>query len=222
MKKALFFLSIIAVTPFLVWGQNTRNPGNTSQPCNLSVSIDSIVVRPCFRLNGNGSVNGGSCGCSNTLWAVVNGGTAPYTYTWTTSNGVSYGNLDTLHGACYEVWIVKVQDSNACLDSASLNVVIPSTDTSSSTAGITKHNGTSSLKLYPVPANNQLNVNLGVVANNTHIEIYDMLGKKLAEQFVIDGATSLTLDLSMFAAGNYFLKVVGNNGQKTVKFSVDK
>jgi hypothetical protein len=65
MKKLLFFLLL----PFI----------SLSQCNNVSVSIDSIVVNPCFR------VTGGSCGCNNTLWAVMNNGAAPFTYTWTNS-----------------------------------------------------------------------------------------------------------------------------------------
>ncbi|HEX7414787.1 MAG TPA: T9SS type A sorting domain-containing protein [Bacteroidia bacterium] len=217
--KTITTLFIALFAPFILFGQSTHI---INSPCNLSVSIDSIVVRPCFRIGSNNAVNGGSCGCSNTLWAIADGGTAPYTYAWTTLGGSVWGTSDTIHGACYELWMVKVKDSNGCIDSASLNVIIPSTDTSSSTAGINKYNNTHSLKLYPVPASNQLNVSLVVPANNTHIEVYDMLGDKLLEQNINDGATLFTLDVSTFASNKYLLRIVGNNGQKTAKFSIDK
>lgn len=214
MKKIVIFLLVVLAVPFIMWGQGSRLPGN--QPCNLSVSIDSIVVNPCFRITG------GSCGCSNTLWAVVSGGAAPYTYTWSTG-GVAAGYADTIRGACYEYWTVKVQDAGACLDSSSLNVLIPSvTSDTTSTTGISKYTNASSFKLYPVPAGNQLNVSLGAPANNVHIEIYDILGNKILAQNINDGAMLLPIDVSAFANGNYLLKLVGSGGQKTSKFTVDK
>ncbi len=217
MKKIVLLLFIALAAPFITLGQTT---GTTT--CNLSVTIDSNVVRPCFRLGGNNSVNGGSCGCSNTLWAIVNGGTAPYTYSWTTSGGFVWGNADTLQGACYELWKVTVKDASGCVDSSSLNVLIPGTDTSSSSAGINKYVTTTSFKLYPVPANNQLNVSLAGSANNTHIEMYDMLGKKLLEQSITNGANHTTIDVSSFSAGNYFIRIIGGKTQQTAKFTIDK
>lgn len=221
MKKASVILFIILLAPFISFGQATGT-------CNISVTIDSNVVRPCFKLSGGfNSVNGGSCGCSNTLWAIVSGGTAPYTYAWSTAGSVQ-GTADTLHGACYTFWTVLVTDANNCTATASLNVLIPADSattidtTSSASAGINKYSKTSSLKLYPVPASNQLNVSLGGATANTHVEMYDMLGKKVLEQKVNDGESLLTLDVSPFAAGTYFLRIIGANIQKTTKFTVDR
>lgn len=220
MKKTAILLFILILAPFVTFGQAV---GTTT--CNLSVTIDSTVVPPCFRLNGNNSINGGACGCTNSLWAIVNGGIAPYTYTWTISDGTVYSHSDTIHGACYEVWNVKVADSKGCVDSATINVVIPatSTDTAGASTGIIKYDNSSTLKLYPVPAVNQLNVNLGVASPaNTHIELYDVLGNKLFTQTVNIGASLVSVDVSMLSAGSYLLKIVGSGGQKTTKFTVDR
>ncbi len=220
MKKIAILLFIAILAPCVSVGQTAA-----TTTCNLTVSIDSIVVPPCFRLNGNNSINGGACGCTNSLWAIVNGGTGPYTYTWTTSNGFVWGNSDTIHGACYELWTVKVGDAGGCIDSANINVVIPVTavDTAGASAGIVKYGSNSTLKLYPVPAVNQLNVSLGVSSPaNTHIEVYDVLGNKLFTQTVNTGASVVGIDVSMLSAGSYLLKVVGSGGQKTTKFMVDR
>ena len=111
---------------------------------------------------------------------------------------------------------------NSCVASAMINVVIPVVDTTSSTSSINKYSNSGSLKLYPVPATNQLNISLGAAANNTHIEMYDMLGKKVLEQKVNDGVSLSTLDVSVFASGTYFIRIIGNNTQKTAKFILDK
>ena len=225
MKKVIFSICVGLLIPFMMWGQAKR----TASGCNLSVSIDTIVVAPCFRIgNGNNSISGGgACGCNNTLWAVVNGGAAPYTYTWVSAAGVVVGNADTLYRACYELWTVKVEDASGCSTSAEVNIVIPprnkgGTDTTSSTAGIMKYSNTSSVKLYPVPASNQLNISLAAPANNTHVEIFDVLGKKLLEQSIADGLSLTTIDVSAFEAGSYFARIVGNNNQKTIRFTINR
>lgn len=206
MKKIITLIFIVLLKSSVVVGQTAGTP-----TCNLSVTIDSIVVTPCFK------VTGGSCGCSNTLWAIVNGGTAPYTYAWSTIDGAVAGTADTLHGACYEVWKVTVKDASGCIDSSKLNVQIPA-----STSGITIYNNVSALKLYPVPANNTLNVSLAAPSNNTHIEMFDMLGKKLIEQNIADGVSQTALDVSAYPAGNYFVRIIGNKAQQTVKFTINK
>ena len=187
-----------------------------NQPAPLTATIDSIIVQPCF-LRG-----GGACGCGNTLWAVVNGGTAPYRYLWT-PNGQT---TDSIFHVCYVLFGVTVTDTNNCQASASLNVVLPpqkgtdttSTDTTSAT-GIANYGNFSSIKVYPVPAGNQLNVNLNKPAMQTRIEVYNMLGAKVMDQKVNDGIVLTTLDISAFAEGYYLLKIIGNNQQKTIRFS---
>ena len=179
-----------------------------NQPPPLSVYIDSIVVAPCF-LKG-----GGACGCGNTLWAVVNGGTAPYRYHWT-PNGQT---TDSIFKVCYVLFTVTVTDTNNCTANNKLNVVIPSkTDES---AGIDSYGNSSDMKLFPVPASNQLNISLSeATMQQSRIEIYDMLGKKVLEQKVNDGAMLITLDISTIIEGNYLLRVCSANGQKTMRFS---
>lgn len=190
-----------------------------NQPAPLTATIDSIIVQPCFLLGG------GACGCGNTLWAVVNGGTAPYRYLWT-PNGQT---TDSIFHVCYVLFGVTVTDTNGCQANASLNVVLPpqrgadttsTTDTTSSTAtGIANYSSFSNIKLYPVPAGNQLNVNLNKAALQTRIEIYNMLGAKVMEQKMNDGVISTTLDISALADGYYLFKITGASGQKTMRFS---
>jgi hypothetical protein len=196
-------------------GNTIQDTISINQPPPLTVNIDSIIVQPCFRLGG-----GGACGCNNTLWAVVSGGTAPYRYLWT-PNGQT---TDTIFHVCYILFGVTVTDTNNCTASNSLNVVLPpqntGTDTTSSTAGIANYNtGFADIKLYPVPAGNQLNVNLNKPAMQTRIEIYNMLGTKVMEQKVNDGVTLSTLDISALADGYYLFKITGAGGQKTIRFS---
>jgi len=203
MKKITFFLLVFLGFRFISVAQ-----------CNMTVEIDSIVVRPCAFVGGGG----GSCGCGNTLWAVVTGGTPPYTYKWTPSTGVSPDNMDTLSLACYRVYTVVVTDANGCKVTDSLNVVIPAQP-----FGITKYNNVLGVALYPVPAINQLNIKIAdPSAEAMRFEVYDMIGNKVSEQNVSPNTHLVTIDISLLAEGNYLLRMVGSKGQKTSRFSVSK
>ncbi len=180
-----------------------------SQPPALTAYIDSIIVQPCFLIGG------GACGCGNTLWAVVNGGTAPYNYYWSPGGQ----RTDSVFNVCYVDFTVNVTDANQCAVSASLNVVIPPKP--SSTAGINQITNITHLKVYPNPANNQLSISLPESTNSTKIEIYDMLGNKVIEQKT--NATPLAnIDVANLSEGNYFLRVIDANGQKTSRFSINR
>lgn len=180
-----------------------------SEPAALIVYIDSIIVQPCFLLTG-----GGSCGCGNTLWAVVNGGTAPYKYYWSPGGQ----RTDSIFNVCYVNFTVNVTDTNQCATSASLNVVIPPKVSATRINQVTNN---FQIKVYPNPANNQLSVSLQETTDNTKIEIYDMLGNKVKEQ-KINAALLANIDVANLSEGNYFLRVIDANGQKTTRFSINR
>ncbi|MEO8761993.1 MAG: T9SS type A sorting domain-containing protein [Bacteroidia bacterium] len=180
-----------------------------TQPPILTAYIDSIIVQPCF-LKG-----GGSCGCGNTLWAVVTGGTAPYKYNWSPGGQTT----DSIFNVCYVNFTVTVTDTNNCATSASLNVVIPPKP--GSTLGINQVTNNAHLIVYPNPANNQITISLAEATNNTSIEMYDMLGNKVMEQ-KINAAIIATINVSNLAEGNYLLRVIDANGQKTSRVSISR
>lgn len=209
MKKAFFFLFILLEFCFVSMAQLSR-PNVTGTNCTLSVYIDSIVVRPCFLMGG-----GGSCGCGNTLWAVVSGGTPPYTYLWTPSSVTT----DTLYGACYLEFTVEVTDASGCIATDSLNVVIPPHKGS---ASIDEYDYNSGINLFPVPSVNELNVSITDLSLKAHTAyVYDVFGKKIIEQKINSNAALFIIDTSTFAEGSYFIRIVGFNGQKTLRFTKD-
>ena len=182
-----------------------------NQPAVLSAYIDSIIVQPCFRMGG------GACGCGNTLWAVVNGGTTPYSYYWSPGGQ----RTDSVFNVCYVDFTVTVTDTNSCVTNASLNVIIPPSP-GSTDAGINQIVDTKSkITIYPNPANSQLSVSIPEAANNMRIEIYNMLGNKVIEQKT-NAAILCNIDVSTLSEGTYFLRVIDNNGQKTSRFSIDR
>ncbi|HKR04723.1 MAG TPA: gliding motility-associated C-terminal domain-containing protein [Bacteroidia bacterium] len=93
-----------------------------AQGCIFSAS--AVVAQPVGALNStiNVSQNVNCFGGSNgSIILNVNGGTAPYTYTW--SNGASTQNLSNLSTGTYSVTIT---DANGCINVASASVNQPS------------------------------------------------------------------------------------------------
>lgn len=183
-----------------------------NDPPALIVNIDSNVVRPCFLLGG-----GGVCGCANTLWAVVSGGTPPYSYLW--SPGDYTG--DTLKHACYIEWAVQVTDANACATTESLIVVAPGGHTPVST-GINGPNEPGNISVYPNPVNNQLNISIDQPLDAQYLEVYDMKGERVLMQKLNGNEQLVTIDVSRLAEGDYLLRLAGDDAQKTTRFSISR
>lgn len=69
------------------------------------------------------------------------------------------------------------------------------------------------LKFYPNPVTNILN--LEYTGTITGVEVFNMLGQKIASKNVNEIAT--TVDMSNLANGSYFVKVKAENGSRTIK-----
>jgi len=201
----------VTVTDFN--GNRATDAVTISQPTALVVSIDSIVVNPCFRVQGGG----GLCGCGNTLWAIVSGGTGPYSYFWMPDSNTT----DTIKDVCYEEFSVNVTDNNGCVTQDSLNVLIPG----SNTQGINEVEAESAeVKVYPNPNNGvfQLKITNYELGIENTVEIYNMLGEKVYSSPFITHNSSFIIDLSIQPAGNYLLRLVGPGSQKITRFSISK
>jgi hypothetical protein len=73
----------------------------------------------------------------------------------------------------------------------------------------------SDIKLYPNPAKNVITIE-SIDANIESIKIFSMYGKLIMEQNNIE--KRITLDLSQFASGPYFVRFTSNNEIKTIRF----
>jgi len=82
-----------------------------------------------------------------------------------------------------------------------------------------------SLKAWPVPAVDQLNVSFRTVSNEkVNIEIYGMDGKRYQQKqpMLSAGINTLQLNTAALPAGNYFVRVSGKEGSNSIKFNVVK
>ena len=116
--------------------------------------------------------------------AFVEGGTKPYTYSW--SNDSTSANIDFLNPGNYTLTVI---DANACEKTATAEVL--------NTVGV-RETVFNNLKLYPNPASNVLNFNKVV----DEVVIYSLQGKKLLEKTYTN-----IIDISELTNGNYLVEV---------------
>jgi len=78
---------------------------------------------------------------------------------------------------------------------------------------------TTSIAIYPNPAESQLTLSLTNNSNSTTISIFDMQGKLLLQESAKPYQDNKTLDISALPSGIYMLQVMDELGnQNTVKW----
>lgn len=80
-------------------------------------------------------------GCTGGVRAIVGGGAAPYSYTWTPVGTFIGSNLDTIVNLCTGDYSVSVTDANGCVISGTINIGEPTALTSTITSSNVKCNG---------------------------------------------------------------------------------
>ncbi len=146
--------------------------------CNGTAGI-TITQPSILSLVADSSADFGTC--DGSAWAVVNGGTNPYTYSWNPSGLAT----DTIANQCSGDYCCTVTDANGCLQSVCVN--IPTSTGTNEVKGESEK-----VKVYPNPNNGVFTIVLGhaelarpdesvgrVSASQPIIEIYDVLGEKI-------------------------------------------
>jgi hypothetical protein len=72
------------------------------------------------------------------------------------------------------------------------------------------------VSVFPNPTIDVLNIKWSEVSGPLTLSLYDVTGKQLLSQQALDQTMSKTVDLSTYAAGNYFLQLI-NQESKTIK-----
>ncbi|MEI8278743.1 MAG: M43 family zinc metalloprotease [Bacteroidota bacterium] len=81
---------------------------------------------------------------------------------------------------------------------------------------------TDAMRIFPNPTNGQITFDWGATSVNVRIDIYNVLGQKVADAELHNEARK-TLDLSAMTNGNYFVVIRDENGKSgTVKISLKK
>jgi|GEM_PF-7134613 PKD repeat protein len=137
---------------------------------------------------------------------TATGGTSPYSYAW--SSGSSHS--DTLSGLNGGTYTVTVTDANSCTVTAAGVVYV---------TGIINLSNSSTVKIYPNPATDVLNL-VWSQSMNVEVSVLDLSGNVISTM-ITNGDMKTAFDIHSLAAGAYIVRVTdkSNNQQQSMLFS---
>lgn len=143
---------------------------------------------------------------------TIEGGTGDLTYLW--SNGETTAMIDGLSAGEYTV---EVMDENGCImDFGPFNV-------ESTTVSVADLEFVAELSVYPIPANNYLNVEVSLHnAQTTQMRVLDAYGKVISTQTFTGKEISTSVDVTTMPSGMYYLEFGNKTGRSLEKFVVVK
>ncbi len=80
----------------------------------------------------------------------------------------------------------------------------------------------SSIKIYPVPANDRLTVEADFLSQDVYITIYDMAGRIVYNQSYTNAQKIITLNIASLRPGMYFIKVHKENNDQIMRKFIKK
>jgi N-acetylneuraminic acid mutarotase len=186
----------VAFSP-LVSGSFTVTGTNTLTGC-TNTGVESVTVNPSPVIT---AVSSNSLICAGQTVSLTASGAI--TYTWSTSaSGASIVDSPTLT----TTYIVTGEDGNGCMNSDTLIQSV------SSCTGIESLNASVVIKLYPNPGSGLATLEL---PSEAQVVLTNALGEIISNQKLAVGDHQI--DITLFANGIYFVKVIQHNKQQTIK-----
>ncbi len=148
---------------------------------------------------------------NGSIMIEVDGGTGVLTYEWNTGE-----TTQTISGLTAGEYYVNVTDENGCKIEFGPFVV-------ETTTNIGELDFVTSLSVYPIPANNYLNVNVSLNdAQSTQIRVIDAFGKVITIQNHSTKDINTRINVSELPSGVYYLEFGNDSGRSLEKFVVIK
>lgn len=169
--------------------------------------MDFNITAPVSPLVVNATITNASSltALDGALDLTTTGGTAPYTYMWSTTSTES-----DLTDLGVGVYLITITDNNGCSLATTFQI--------NSTAG-TEAVVAPEWKMYPNPANTDVRIEANGT-DLTNIEIYDLMGQLVLKQNVTDAQVSVSL--ADFTPGTYLVKTQIGEGFYTKRLTVIK
>lgn len=139
---------------------------------------------------------------------TVNGGVAPYTYSWVGPTG-SLGTSEDLNNLPVGDYTVTVTDKYCGI--AKLTVKI-----ASSAVGIADNTNENNITLSPNPTNNIFTIHSDQQLTKAAIHLLSINGKIVQQEEDITG-TDFKMDISALSSGIYFVEVIAENKISRIK-----
>ncbi|HTA83895.1 MAG TPA: T9SS type A sorting domain-containing protein [Bacteroidia bacterium] len=181
-----------------------------SNKCRLR---DTIVVNQPPTFISSTTVTGMDTSISTCVGAAsvqLVGTQSKYTFSWSPSGGSG----DTASSLCAGTYIATITDSTGCVEYDTVQIL--------NYTGIQQYTNPQSIKVYPVPARDQINVSIiGNSFTPEYIGVYDVTGRLLVSVKAEANKSLYTINVSQLTEGTYFIKLSGN-GEKVAKFTIAK
>jgi len=183
------FVPPMGITTYTVTGTITATGCTNTDMVDVSIGSNmSLVANTQDEFFGNdGSID-----------ITVIGGIPPFSYSW--DNGL--GNVEDPSGLGPGTYTVTVTDSLGCTTTSGYIIY--------SQVGL-EEDTFSSLKIYPNPTSDQLNI---ILSGSFDFQLFSIIGEEVC---IGDGVDAHKLELGEIASGTYILSVMSNGNKETVR-----
>lgn len=167
------------------------------------------INQPLFPVITNGVVVDatGASSANGSIDVTTNGGTPPYSYSW--SHGPS---VEDVSGLLPGLYLVAVTDANNCSFTNAFVVEYP--------VGLTDLSVKDELSIYPNPAKDVITVSLGTSKICDRFQLVNMTGKIIYEEN--PNSNKFDVDVKFYAKGLYFINIYSGKEVITKKIVINR
>ena len=176
----------------------SNNLGGAFQAFANSTTTITVTAAPTVTATTHSASSGSSTNGSVVVTAT--GGASPYSYAWSSGSSTT----DSLGGVGHGTYTVTVTDANTCTTTASASVNV---------TGIIALSNSTTVKVYPNPATDVLNL-IWSQQSNAEVSVVDMNGNVIST-IITNGDMKTAYDIHNLAAGSYVLRVTDKNNSET-------